>query len=67
MIQRDGRLKSVKSLISNSDIKECVDLLKSGEVVLYGFDQDYRNKRSVVSTFFNQDCLTTTVLYTLKS
>ena len=44
MIQRDGRLKSVKSLISNSDIKECVDLLKSGEVVLYGPDQDYRIK-----------------------
>ena len=66
MIQRDGRLKSVKSLISNSDIKECVDLLKSGEVILYGPDQDYRNKRSVVSTFFNQDCLTTTVPYTLK-
>ena len=66
MIQRNGRLKSVKSLISNSSIKECVDLLNLGEVILYGPDQDYRNKRSVVSTFFNQDCLTTTVPYTLK-
>ncbi|MBL6819835.1 MAG: hypothetical protein ISQ61_01150 [SAR86 cluster bacterium] len=66
MIQRHGRLKSVTSLISNSDIKECVHLLKSGEVILYGPDQDYRNKRSVISTFFNQDCLTTTVPYTLK-
>ncbi|MBL6683532.1 MAG: hypothetical protein ISP93_01830 [SAR86 cluster bacterium] len=61
-----GRLKAMKGLASNKKVNETVDWLKKGRTVLYGPDQDYRNKRSVVSTFFGKDCLTTTVPYTLK-
>ena len=65
-LQSHGRLKSVKTLISNANIKQCIKILKSGDMILYGPDQDYRNKRSVVSSFFGKDCLTTTVPFTLK-
>jgi KDO2-lipid IV(A) lauroyltransferase len=63
---KSGRLKAVKGLASNKNVNETVEWLKKGRTVLYGPDQDYRNKRSVVSTFFGKDCLTTTVPYTLK-
>ena len=65
-IQQRGRLKSMKGLTSNSNVSQLIEWLKEGKTVLYGPDQDYRNKRSVVSKFFNKKCLTTTVPYTLK-
>ncbi len=65
-IQQRGRLKAMKGLTSNSNVRQLVDWLKEGKTVLYGPDQDYRNKRSVVSKFFKKKCLTTTVPYTLK-
>ena len=65
-IQQRGRLKAMKGLTSNSNVSQLIDWLKEGKTVLYGPDQDYRNKRSVVSKFFNKKCLTTTVPYTLK-
>ena len=61
-----GRLKAMKGLASNKKVNETVEWLKKGRTVLYGPDQDYRNKRSVISTFFGKDCLTTTVPYTLQ-
>ena len=63
---KSGRLKAMKGLASNKNVNETVEWLKKGRTVLYGPDQDYRNKRSVISTFFGKDCLTTTVPYTLK-
>ena len=65
-IQQRGRLKAMKGLTSNANVNQLIDWLKEGKTVLYGPDQDYRNKRSVVSKFFNKKCLTTTVPYTLK-
>ena len=37
----------------------------NSKIILYGPDQDYRNKRSIVSTFFGQKCLTTTVPFSI--
>ena len=60
-IQQRGRLKAMRGLTSNANVNQLIDWLKEGKTVLYGPDQDYRNKRSVVSKFFNKKCLTTTV------
>ena len=65
-IQTNGRMKSVKGIISNSDIKKCLNLLRDGHIVMYGPDQDYRNKHSIVSEFYGKKCLTTTVPVKLK-
>ncbi len=65
-LQQRGRLKGMKGLIANSNVKECMSLLKQGKIILYGPDQDYRNKSSVVSTFFSQNCLTTIAPYRIK-
>ena len=64
-VQEKGRLKSVENLIPNSDINNLIELLRNGKIILYGPDQDYRNKRSIVSTFFCQKCLTTTVPFSI--
>jgi KDO2-lipid IV(A) lauroyltransferase len=64
-VQEKGRLKSVENLIPNSDINNLIELLRNGKIILYGPDQDYRNKRSIVSTFFGQKCLTTTVPFSI--
>ena len=48
-IQQRGRLKAMKGLTSNANVNQLIDWLKEGKTVLYGPDQDYRNKRSVVS------------------
>ena len=66
MIQMKGRTKSLKGIISNSDIKQCLKILKDGEIVMYGPDQDYRNKHSIISSFYGKRCLTTTVPAKLK-
>jgi KDO2-lipid IV(A) lauroyltransferase len=66
-IMNRGRLRAMKGLTSNSNVSQLIDWLKDGKTVLYGPDQDYKNKRSVVSEFFKQKCLTTTVPYTLKN
>ena len=65
-LQQRGRLKGMKGLIPNSNVKDCIELLKKGKTILYGPDQDYRNKSSVVSTFFDQKCLTTTAPFRIK-
>jgi len=65
-LQQKGRLKSMKGLTANSNINQLINWLKEGKTVLYGPDQDYRNKRSVVSEFFSKPCLTTTVPYNLQ-
>ena len=65
-LQQRGRLKGMKGLIPNSNVKDCIELLNQGKTVLYGPDQDYRNKSSVVSKFFNQKCLTTTAPFRIK-
>ena len=65
-LQQKGRLKSMKGITANSNINQLINWLKEGKTVLYGPDQDYRNKRSVVSEFFSNPCLTTTVPYNLK-
>ena len=65
-LQQKGRLKGMKGLIPNSNVKDCIELLKKGKTILYGPDQDYRNKSSVVSTFFDQKCLTTTAPFRIK-
>lgn len=65
-IIKRGRLKTMKGLTSNSNVNQLIEWLKEGKTVLYGPDQDYKNKRSVVSKFFNQKCLTTTVPYNLR-
>jgi KDO2-lipid IV(A) lauroyltransferase len=65
-LQQKGRLKSMKGLTANSNINQLINWLKEGKTVLYGPDQDYRNKRSVVSKFFSKPCLTTTVPYNLR-
>ena len=56
----------MKGLIPNSNVKDCIELLNQGKTILYGPDQDYRNKSSVVSKFFNQKCLTTTAPFRIK-
>ena len=66
-IMKRGRLKAMKGLTSNSNVSQLIKWLNEGKTVLYGPDQDYKNKRSVVSSFFKQKCLTTTVPYTLKN
>ena len=66
MIQMKGRTKSLKGIISNSDIKQCLKILKDGKIVMYGPDQDYRNKHSIISSFYGKRCLTTTVPAKLK-
>lgn len=65
-LQQRGRLKGMKGLIPNSNVKDCIELLKKGKTILYGPDQDYRNKSSVISTFFDQKCLTTTAPFRIK-
>ncbi len=65
-IQTNGRMKSLKGMISNSDIRKCLKLLNNGQIVMYGPDQDYRNKHSIVSEFYGKKCLTTTVPVKLK-
>ena len=65
-LQQKGRLKSMKGLTANSNINQLINWRKEGKTVLYGPDQDYRNKRSVVSEFFSKPCLTTTVPYNLQ-
>ena len=65
-LQQRGRLKAMRGLTSNSNVNQLIEWLKEGKTVLYGPDQDYRNKRSVVSEFFSKPCLTTTVPYNLK-
>ena len=66
-IMKRGRLKAMKGLTSNSNVSQLIKWLNEGKTVLYGPDQDYKNKRSVVSRFFKKKCLTTTVPYTLKN
>ena len=65
-LQQRGRLKGMRGLIPNSNVKDCIEMLRKGKTILYGPDQDYRNKSSVVSTFFNQKCLTTTAPFRIK-
>jgi KDO2-lipid IV(A) lauroyltransferase len=65
-LQQRGRLKAMKGLTANSNVNQLIEWLREGKTVLYGPDQDYRNKRSVVSEFFSKPCLTTTVPYNLK-
>ena len=64
-IQERGRFKSVQKLIPNSGINNLIELLRNGKIILYGPDQDYRNKRSIVSAFFGKRCLTTTVPFSI--
>ena len=65
-LQQRGRLKGMRGLIPNSNVKDCIEMLRKGKTILYGPDQDYRNKSSVVSTFFNQKCLTTTAPFRIR-
>ncbi len=65
-LQQKGRLKAMKGLTANSNVNQLINWLNEGKTVLYGPDQDYRNKRSVVSKFFNKPCLTTTVPFNLQ-
>ena len=37
----------MKGLTSNSNVNQLIEWLKEGKTVLYGPDQDYKNKRSV--------------------
>ena len=65
-LQQRGRLKGMQGLTSKSNVQELIEWIKEGKTVLYGPDQDYQNKRSIVSSFFGKRCLTTTVPFTLK-
>ena len=51
---KSGRLKAMKGLASNKNVNETVEWLKKGRTVLYGPDQDYRNKRSVSQHFLEK-------------
>ena len=54
-IMKRGRLKAMKGLTSNSNVSQLIEWLKEGKTVLYGPDQDYKNKRSVVSNFLSKN------------
>ncbi|WP_444998367.1 LpxL/LpxP family Kdo(2)-lipid IV(A) lauroyl/palmitoleoyl acyltransferase [Aliikangiella sp. IMCC44359] len=49
---RQGRLRHVKSLLKQSDIRGTVKALKSNKIVWYATDQNYGNKSAVFVPFF---------------
>ena len=65
-LQQIGRAYSSDLVLSNSNIKDCVRELKNNAIVFYVPDQDYRNKRSIISKFFKRKCLSTTVPFALQ-
>jgi KDO2-lipid IV(A) lauroyltransferase len=58
LIQKTGRLKSVKDTCDRNNPLKFIRWLKKGEVVLYATDQDYGMNQSEIINFFNQPAAT---------
>ena len=58
LIQKTGRLKSVKDTCDRNHPLKFIRLLKKGEVILYAADQDYGLDQSEIVNFFNQPAAT---------
>ena len=53
LVQRNGRLKSLKDLVDRKNTFTFMRWLKNGKTVLYAPDQDYGSKKSIEIDFFN--------------